>query len=139
LGAGRVVGGIIALIGGALILIHCIIATNLLTDFGTNYAIAWIINLLVALLAIIGGILGLASKSGGIPALIAGLIALLLPILAYVIGDLNIAQMFSQLSGIYYYTGFFLFTLPSPMSMIVSIESLIILVGGIIMLASSSE
>jgi hypothetical protein len=139
MGTGRVVGGIIALIGGVLILIHCLLAFSLLTDFGFGYSVGWILNLLVALLAIIGGILGITSKSGGAPALIAGLMAILLPVLAFVIGNLTIAQMFSQLSGIYYFTGFSLFTLPSPMSMIVSVESVIMLVGGIIMLASSSD
>ena len=43
MGIGRVVGGIIALIGGGLVLITCLLRTEAL-GFGSPYSIAWIIK-----------------------------------------------------------------------------------------------
>ncbi|NVM31725.1 MAG: hypothetical protein HWN65_23000 [Candidatus Helarchaeota archaeon] len=144
MGAGKVVGGIIALIGGIFVLIPVFINIEAIFTAGsTEGYVMWIINLLVGLLATIGGILGLASKKGGALALIAGLVALLLPITAFLIGDPAIAQMFSQLSGILGFTGLFIYLLvvvgPPTIFLAITIESIIILVGGVIMLASSSE
>lgn len=141
MGAGRVIGGIIALIGGVFIALHLFMPAGLsLLALGGNFQISWIINLVVVLLAVIGGILGLASKPGGALALIAGLMALVLPLIGAVSGDMAMAQMLSGLSGMYFHFGLLLFEMAGPSgAMILSIESVVILVGGIIMLVSSSD
>ncbi len=144
MGAGKVVGGIFSLIGGTFVLIPVLMNINSLISPGnTEELVLMIINLLVALLALIGGIMGLASKKGGALALIAGLMALLLPVIAWLIADPSIAQMFSQLSGFVGFFGLYIYILPvmgpPVVFLTITIESVLILVGGISMLASSSD
>ncbi|MFX1294824.1 MAG: hypothetical protein ACFFD2_08220 [Promethearchaeota archaeon] len=130
--AGKITGGIIALIGGAFVAIACLlIPFNL--PFAPIIIPNWLINLLVAVLAIVGGALGIASKGGaGGLALAAGIIAIICPIIGWVSGNVYIMFILSQYSLINFVTGYgFIWVL--------SIESFIILVGGIVILASPSD
>ena len=135
--AGRVVGGIIALVAGIFVLIPAIllytggqIDSYIAMEYW-DFVINWILYLVVAVIAIIGGILGLASKGGGAPALIAGLIALIMGLLWI----LNVLPLYVPISlfqsiiipGI-------IFTLFG-----ISIEAIMMILGGVIMLASRGD
>ncbi|HUY00957.1 MAG TPA: hypothetical protein VMV49_15450 [Candidatus Deferrimicrobium sp.] len=74
----RVVGGILTILGGIFIVITCFFVLEaVLSSPQTELLVAWIINLIIALLAIIGGLLGVASKKfGGGFALTAGITAI---------------------------------------------------------------
>ncbi len=127
--AGRVIGGLIGLIGGMLILFMCIL--NLQTVFspyfGGDYIIAWLINLVIGLLGFIGGIKGLASKKGGGLTMAAGLLALFLGIISFT--TLSLYIMFYQYSLVQTY-------MSVGKWFGISVESILMILGGTIMLAS---
>ncbi|MFX1294437.1 MAG: hypothetical protein ACFFD2_06230 [Promethearchaeota archaeon] len=132
--AGKITGGIIALIGGAFVAIACLIVIESVFESGSIiFIINWLINILVAVLAIVGGALGIASKGGaGGLALAAGIIAIICPIIGWVSENLVVMFILSQYSLINYLTGY-------GFIWILSIESFIMLVGGIVILASPSD
>jgi len=125
--AGRVIGGLIALIGGMFVLIMCIINMQIAFSLGSDYIVAWLINLLMGLLALIGGIMGLASKKGGGIAVAAGLLVFFLGILSFTTLSLYILfyqySLFQTYMAIGKWYG-------------ISLESILMILGGIIMLAS---
>lgn len=125
--AGRVIGGIIALIGGMFVLIMCFINMQIAFSFGSDYIVAWVINLLIGLLAFIGGIMGLASKKGGGVAIAAGLLVLFLGILSFTVLSLYILFYQYSLFSVYMSIGKWYG---------ISLESIFMILGGIIMLAS---
>ncbi len=82
MGALKVVGGIFALAGGALVLIAWIMLLSIGMEITSLLSL---INLAAIALSIIGGIMGLAgSKAGGVLALIGALIWILGLILAWI-------------------------------------------------------
>ncbi len=128
--AGRVIGGLIGLIGGMLVLIMCILNLQIVFSpyFGGDYIIAWLINLGIGLLGLVGGIMGLASKKGGGLTITAGILALFLGILSF--STLSLYIMFYQ------YSYFSTYVLIGKWSGI-SLESILMILGGTIMLANS--
>ena len=140
MGAGKIFGGLLALIGGIFILIPILIILPLFMSWlgagpaGMDLVINWILLLILAILAVVAGILGLASKGGGALALVIGLIAIVVGIL-----------WFSGILPIGYEpaSGFDLWILDSIVSkeMLfgITIEAIFITVGGVVMLASSSD
>ncbi|MDD1777923.1 MAG: hypothetical protein LUQ65_07110 [Candidatus Helarchaeota archaeon] len=125
--AGRVIGGLIALIGGMFVLIMCIINMEAVFLMGGDALVAWLINLLLGLLALIGGIMGLASKKGGGLAVAAGLLVLFLGILSFAV--LSLWTLFYQYSLFDTYMDIGKWAG-------ITLESILMILGGIIMLAS---
>ncbi len=127
--AARVIGGLIALFGGFLVLLACLMTTDAIA-LGGVFLTQWLINFLIAILGTIGGILGLANKrSGGGLALIAGLFAIICEILFYV-NPLNF-MVLSQYMLLETWLGFVI--------QYVTLEGIFMSLGGIIILAGSSK
>ena len=126
--AGRIVGGILALVAGALLLIALFWA---MARWGLEFndpIILW--NLAVAALIIVGGILGLAKVkiAGGILALVGGGLSILGSLLFL----LGVLWYFMPLS-------FFYFIIATEFTYVFALEAIIAIVGGIILLVSSKE
>ena len=120
---GRIIGGILALLAGALILVVSLQFTILIT----SAPVAWVINIGVALIAIVGGILGLGTKrSGGWVALAAGLIAIICEVVTTT-DPATLAKFLNQYSFIGDYI-----LIPW-----VTIEAILMVLGGFIILASA--
>lgn len=118
---GRIIGAIIALVGGGLTFYAGIISLEYLS-LADEVIIATILTFILAALALLGGVLLILDKSmGGILAIIAGgvlIVAFWIDIAPFV----TLAFHWAQLSN----TGFY-------------IDPLLIIVGGIIGLAVGSE
>jgi hypothetical protein len=128
--AGRVVGGIIALIAGIFVLIECLLMRYVLIAYEPGkYLIQWILNLVVGIAALVGGIRGLASKRGN-DAMVAGILSLVLGILSVtvlafsIIGDQY--SLFEELMTIGPWFG-------------ITLEAILMIVGAIIMNVSPKE
>ena len=129
--AGRVIGGVIALIAGIFVLIACFMVMGLVFALGTGEIfIQWILNLVIGILALVGGIMGLASKSGGGAAMVAGILSLVLGILSVTV----VAFIFI---GIQYSLFELLMTLGPWFG--ITLEAILMMLGAIIMLASGKE
>ena len=135
MGAAKIVGGILVLVGGAFILILLLMWMNFLIDGQWDEISCWILNAAICSLAIVGGILGLVGKrSGGILAIIAGAVAILFGLITvYVTWDMATWP-------ISFFTSILLwFPEPTHIFAGITIESLLILAGGIVIVASGSE
>ena len=122
---GRVLGGLLATIGGLCILIQCIIVVEGVFASGIiQIIVAWIINLLIGLLALIGGVQGLASRRGGEIAIVAGIASLILGLLSFAVTTLSVIFFQYSLLG-YRWSG-------------ITLEAILIIIGAIIMLLSES-
>jgi hypothetical protein len=127
--AARVIGGLIALFGGFIVLLACLMTTDAFA-LGGIYLTQWLINFLIAILGTIGGILGIANKgSGGALALIAGLFALICEILFYI--NPGTFMVFSQYMLLETWLSFVI--------AYVTLEGIFMTLGGIIILAGSSK
>ena len=123
MGTGRIIGGIIALLAGALVVVMCLQFTILIT----STPVAWVLNLSVACLAIVSGILGFGTKrSAGWVALVAGLLAIICEIVA----TTDPATFAGYLNQYSFFGGYILIPW-------VTVEAILMLLGGIIMLASA--
>jgi hypothetical protein len=141
---GRVIGAIITTIAGIFVLIFNFAIVDLRSlSFGDGSALAWIINLIIAILALVGGIMGLTSKTGGtraypilfgrrtqilavnsLIALAAGIISILLGIFGKIITQIStILAQYSLVSYLWRIGPWFGITL----------EAILMLLGGIIM------
>jgi hypothetical protein len=125
---GRVIGGIIALIAGIFVLIACLMMRNVLIAYEPGeHLIQWILNLIVGIVALVGGIRGLASKNGGGDAIVAGTLSLVLGILSVTVLTFNIIgdqySLFELLMTIGPWFG-------------ITLETILMTVGAIIMFAS---
>ncbi len=122
----NVIGGLLGLFGGAAMLAEIFLRL----DPGQ---LGWILNLSMAGIVILGGILGLAGKKSG------GGILLIMAILLILFGALSfLTPSFDMMP----YSVFGRFNIGSQVdNLIVGIplEAFIILLGGILVLASSSE
>lgn len=136
--AGKVFGGLLALIGGVFVLIAVFLNTSAFSSGNEDLVIRWIINLIVSLFAIIGGILAIASKSsGGALALIAGIMAFLMFLIAYLVNSADLLFWFYPYSGFFELTGWGYFTLiGSGVVWVISFEGFLIFLGAIIILSS---
>jgi hypothetical protein len=135
--AGKIIGGILGFIGGWFILFYAI--TYSLTVFSPLGSFAhisgWIWNLMVAFLAIIGGILGFLSKKPSGPILLsAGLLSIVLGIIYW---STNYALLETWQYS--YFTAWGLSWPESNLFLGISIEALLITIGGVISVLSKSK
>jgi hypothetical protein len=122
----RVIGGIIALVGGFLVVLACLLDTAAITT-GGNTLVAWIMNVIIGLWAVIGGILGIyKTRTGGGIALIAGLAAIFCQMLYY-LNPPNAPYLYQYMP----LETWLVFIIPY-----VTLEGIIMALGGIIILAS---
>ena len=132
MGAGRIVGGILALAAGWLVLFGWFMwVSNYGMPIGHQISL-W--NLLCIALAIVGGILGLvgnASKVGGGLVLAAGALWLITSIIWYISGDYFLMVPTSGM--------FFLMGASIAFLYFFAIESIIAVVAGIVLLVSPSD
>ena len=139
--AGKVFGGLLALVSGFFILLAVFLyRTSELTSGIEGQLIRWIINLVVCLLAIIGGVLAMASKGGGGGlTLIAGIMAFLMPLIANLVNSLDLQYYFIGYSGIYELTNYAyggLQIIGSGILWSFKIEGFLIFLGAVIILNS---
>ncbi|NVM30133.1 MAG: hypothetical protein HWN65_14915 [Candidatus Helarchaeota archaeon] len=122
----KILGGILALIGGVFVLLETI---RLNADWALGMW-PWLINLLVALMALLGGIFGIKGQRGaGFVALIVGLLSIILGIVYVSMGfDYRFFQysMFASYMNIGLFYG-------------ISLEAILITLGGLIIVVSGSE
>ncbi|NVM31397.1 MAG: hypothetical protein HWN65_21340 [Candidatus Helarchaeota archaeon] len=143
MGAGRVIGGLFALIGGILILVAVIMYTDVFAYGIERQIIRWIVNLIVVILAMVGGILAMASKGGGgALTLFAGIIAFIMPLILSLAGyaSTDVGFWFYRLSGLEYITGWGTFTLQgSGIIWHFAFEGFLIFLGSLLILNSRDE
>jgi hypothetical protein len=132
--AAKIIGGILALVGGVFILLQ-ILGFWPLFFAGLEETTCLILNMTFVGLAIVGGILGLVGKkAGGILAIIAGALAIVFGILTvYFTGT----EMLWPLS--FFTSTLHWFTPPIHLFAGISIEALLMLGGGITIVASGSK
>ena len=122
----RRIGGIIALFGGSMIVLACLLTTSAITT-GGNSLVQWIVNLIIGLWAIIGGIIGIYNhRIGGGLALLAGTFAILCGILYYL--NPSTAPYFLQYGPLETWLDF---VIPY-----VTLEGILMALGGIVIFAS---
>ncbi|MDD1778822.1 MAG: hypothetical protein LUQ65_11725 [Candidatus Helarchaeota archaeon] len=126
--AGRIVGGILALVAGVLLLIGVFVRMVIWSlDFSVPFVLP---NIIIAALMMVGGILGLARLKtvGGILALVAGVVSIIGGLLLmftsfYYLLPLSLISAFIMADFTYFF----------------ALEAFIAIVGGIILLVSSKE
>ena len=122
---GRVIGGIIALVGGSLVFLACLLNLSAITTGGTSLD-KWIVNLIIGSWAIIGGIMGIFKfRMGGGLALLAGIFAILCQIIFYLNPTIVTFSQFALLET------WFGFVIPY-----VTLEGILMALGGSITFAS---
>jgi hypothetical protein len=84
MGAGRIVGGILALIGSVFLLIPLLMDIGFAFSTGGGTLFLYLVVLIIGVLALVGAILALANKRGVI-ALIMGIVLIILNILPHFI------------------------------------------------------
>ena len=126
----RVIGGLLALAGGGLVLASAIMAT---TGVFANLPVwgpelsdlyIWIVSLLFGILGVIGGIIALAGRSGGL-ALVIGLVMVLTTVLI----ELNLIVSLGVYIGHYSLFAQYIYVIPY-----VTFEGILVLVGGLVAL-----
>ena len=123
---GRITGGVLALVGGALLLISALTFSPFLIILFPGLVITILFTYIVAALAIVGGILLLVDKTaGGILAVIGGALAIVLCMI-HVIG---IYWMVDPLLPIWYVEG----------GIQIAIDPILALVNKIVGIAVGSE
>ncbi len=126
---GNILGGLIAVIMGSLMLLQTIMLRESI-GAGGNFWIAWVINLVFSILAIIGGILGFMAKRGGGICLAIGIISVILAVISTMSMDLMFVVMQFSYFGI---------TLGIGPIWVIPIEPIFLIIAGIILLISSSN
>ncbi|MHA1265331.1 MAG: hypothetical protein ACTSRS_08875 [Candidatus Helarchaeota archaeon] len=126
MGAARVLGSLFALFAGLLILIINAVSTDALV-LGGAAQVSWIINLLIGLLAVIGGLIGFGTRSSGGLVIACGVLSLFLGLLSFLVADFQI--LFAQFSTFQVYLSV------GPWSGI-TFEAILMLLGGILIAAS---
>jgi len=144
MGAGKVIGGLFALIGGALLAVAVFYFYFYHITDGIDFQMMrWIIHLVICLLAIVGGILAMAGKkAGGVLALIAGFMAFLMPLIVYIAFEFPVTYWFSPYAGLSNLVGWGSFTLTGvwpAVSWGITLEAVLIFFGAIIILSSRSD
>ncbi len=123
MGALRVVGGVLALAGAALILVEVIIVI-----MNVGFVADEIMLLLLPIIALIGGILGIANKrAGGVLAMIVGIVWVIGAILFYMLIPFSLYLIAAP--------GWLSVTLGFTIWSFVTIEVVLVLVGGILTIA----
>jgi hypothetical protein len=137
LSVGKIIGGILGFVAGWFILFYAI--TYSITVFSPLGSLAhisgWIWNLIIAILAIVGGILGFLSKKPSGPILLAaGLLSIVLGIIYW---STNYALLETWQYS--YFTRWGLSWPESNLFLGISIEAIFITTGGIVCLVSESK
>ncbi|NVM29601.1 MAG: hypothetical protein HWN65_12235 [Candidatus Helarchaeota archaeon] len=130
MGTLRIIGGIIALVAASLILTATVLWTIVALQGASVYNItAIVMNYVLAVLVIIGCILGFKGKnSGGILVLIIGVVSIIFGILYVGILD-PWTSMFQQMAI-------------TPLVLVipyVTLEQILVVLGGILILAGGSD
>jgi hypothetical protein len=138
MGAIKKVGGLLALVGGAMVLIWAIIFADVFFGAATEIIlIKWIVTVALAALALVGGLLGMGTKKlGSFLALIVGLIWTLfwILILAGAVSPTSAIGYLFDISYNFSIVGYYIIG-----ESIIAVEALLIFVGGILMLADRSD
>lgn len=139
--AGRVFGGLIALFGGVFILYRNFDNINVLTLGFEDLTINWIVQLLIGIIALAGGILGLASKKGGgALTLIAGIMAFLVFLLGSIISSAELLVWFYPYSGLDRLLGWGIFVMTGTgFYWVISFEGFLIFLGALLILNTRDE
>ena len=141
MGAGRVVGGVLALIGSVFLLIPLLISPSygisVMIAAGGTTMILYLVVLIVDILAVIGAILALASKRG-ILALIMGIVLLILNLLPWIITGSAELTFLGILSSQTVWEVYLASTVGFSFYLTIwmTLETILILVGGIIATAA---
>ena len=126
---GRLIGGFIALASGLLVLIQSMLFFGFVGGV-LAFTIAWVINLALGFLLIIGGVLGIAGKGGGGLILAVGIISIVMAIVSTMSIDLMFMLMQFTLLG-------------SALGMgpfgAVTLEAILMVIAGIIILVSPTK
>ncbi len=145
------IGGLLAFTGAFLILLPLTLDTFQIDPYffgySANTAVQWLLNAYIMVLTLTGALLGLLSKRiGGVLAVVAGGVALILPLLAILLNDPDVALMFTQYSTFWGYSfsiaGFNLVvfeTVVGSTAIYITIESVLILAGGVLILMGKSK
>ncbi|MDD1778975.1 MAG: hypothetical protein LUQ65_12490 [Candidatus Helarchaeota archaeon] len=131
----KIIGGILALIGGGFIVLQIIgFWPNFFTgDPDALYCL--LTNIVIAGLAIVGGIIGrLGKRAGGILAIIAGVLAIVFGLITVYYTHNESVWPLSFFTSTYFW-----FTPPVHLFAGISIEALLILSGGILVVAGGSK
>lgn len=142
MGVGRVIGGIFALIGGFFIALAVFYSYFYQISSGIDFQIVrWIIHLIICLLAIVGGVLALASKKGGgILTFIAGFLEFLMPLIVSLVATFPINYWFSPYPGLYELTGWGTFSLVGQgFTWFFTFEGFLIFLGSLLIINSHGE
>ncbi len=127
------VGGIIAIICGMLLLVQTIMNTDIYWTFAA-YGI--VINLLIAGFAIIGGVFGAKGQQGpGFLALIAAVLSIVLGIVFVSGGAVN----FNLLQYSFFMETVHIGNPNVNLFMGISLEAILIAIGGLVIVASGSD
>ena len=124
--AARVIGGLLAFFAGFFVLIIVVVNLDAINLGGASLA-NWVINLLIGVLVLLGGLIGFGTRSTGGLVIACGIISIILGILSYVVVDLQV--LFSQ------YSTFQTYLSVGPWSGI-TFEAFLMLFGGIFIAAS---
>jgi len=131
MGALSTVGGLLSLMGGILIVIETFIIWG---PYWAAYPVADVINLGIGLAAIIGGVFGMKGQRGaGGVSLVVGVLSIVLGLLVIGLGILNYS--FVQFSLIAFELNVTVLYVTTG----ISIEAIIIAVGGILILAGGGS
>ena len=131
----KIIGGILALVGGIFILLQIFGFGSDLFSGGSEETTCLMLNMTLVGLAIVGGILGLVGKrAGGILAIIAGTLAIVF----------GLMTVYLTHSEVLWPLSFFTSTLdwfipPYHLFAGISIEALLMLGGGITIVAGGSK
>ena len=144
MGAGKVIGGFFVLIGGVLIAVAAFAFYFYHITGGIEMQIIrWIVQLIICLLAIAGGILAMASKNGGsLLALIAGFMALFMPLIANIAFESPVTYWFGPYAGLYNLVGWGSFSVTGvwpAVNWTITLEAVLIFFGAIIIISSRSD
>ena len=135
MGAAKIVGGILALVGGAFIVLQILGFWPLLISGDPKYTSCLLLNLALCGLAIAGGIVGLTGKmTGGILAIIGGSLAIVFGLITVYLTNSEASWPLSFFTSTLHW-----FTPPDHLFAGISIEALLILGGGITIVAGGSK
>ena len=123
--AGKIIGGILALVGGMLVLITAFIYID---HFQGGLGYTWVMNLLFAGCAIIAGVFGSkGQRNPGFLALIVGVLSIILGLVGAVLLDIRLWQ--------YSFFGY----LGLSLGIGITIEAILMTVGGLVIVITGEE
>ncbi|NVM55589.1 MAG: hypothetical protein HWN66_17915 [Candidatus Helarchaeota archaeon] len=123
--AGKIIGGILALVGGFLVLIQAFINID---HFQGGLGYTWVMNLGIAGCAIIAGVFGSKGQRGpGFLALIVGVLSIILGLVGAALPDIRLSQ--------YSFFGYLGVVIPIGLT----IEAILMTVGGLVIVVSGED